>query len=316
MSDRIRLLYSIVVPALNEEKTIGEVLHGLERLTADLIVVVARSEGSSGEAGISLFTTPGDAPGLERRFYHRTANATYYWDGLSYILQAGSTVRQGLEANLAGVVAGDVYESTDGPFSEIFDGSSFNQKGPAFPLIKPTAFSTWTNRGTVEGSKSEIGGGLYLRAAAAAGQNAVLYNKTAPATPYTITMAVLPFNWGNATARCGIQLFETSTGKFTSWHWDRVTAVAMANWTNNTTFLALLTFDNMMQFGPVTWFRIEDDGVNISVHLSFDGINFDLRGSVGRTSHMAGGPDEYGFFTDAGSAGNDSQITVLSVEEA
>jgi len=45
----------------------GTAKYVLDGHTADLIVVVARSEGSSGEAGISLFTTRGDAPGLERK---------------------------------------------------------------------------------------------------------------------------------------------------------------------------------------------------------------------------------------------------------
>jgi alkylation response protein AidB-like acyl-CoA dehydrogenase len=38
----------------------------LDGHTADLVVVLARSPGSSGEEGLSLFTVPGDAPGLTR----------------------------------------------------------------------------------------------------------------------------------------------------------------------------------------------------------------------------------------------------------
>ena len=39
----------------------------LDGHTADLIVVLARTAGTSGEAGLSLFTVKGDAKGLERR---------------------------------------------------------------------------------------------------------------------------------------------------------------------------------------------------------------------------------------------------------
>ncbi len=42
---------------------------------ADLIVVVARAPGSTGEAGMSLFTVPGDAVGLDRRLL-QTVDAT------------------------------------------------------------------------------------------------------------------------------------------------------------------------------------------------------------------------------------------------
>jgi alkylation response protein AidB-like acyl-CoA dehydrogenase len=39
----------------------------LDGHTADLIVVLARSPGSTGDEGLSFFTVPGDAPGLARR---------------------------------------------------------------------------------------------------------------------------------------------------------------------------------------------------------------------------------------------------------
>ena len=41
--------------------------HVMDGNTADLIIVAARAEGSSGDDGISLFAVPGDAPGLLRR---------------------------------------------------------------------------------------------------------------------------------------------------------------------------------------------------------------------------------------------------------
>ena len=39
----------------------------LDGHTADLIVVLARRPGSTGDDGLSFFTVPGDAPGLTRR---------------------------------------------------------------------------------------------------------------------------------------------------------------------------------------------------------------------------------------------------------
>jgi alkylation response protein AidB-like acyl-CoA dehydrogenase len=39
----------------------------IDGLTADLIVVLARAPGSTGETGLSLFTVPANAPGLERQ---------------------------------------------------------------------------------------------------------------------------------------------------------------------------------------------------------------------------------------------------------
>jgi alkylation response protein AidB-like acyl-CoA dehydrogenase len=60
------------VGLIASEKSGGFELDGvktyvLDGHTADLIVVVARSPGTSGETGLSFFTVPGDAPGLDRR---------------------------------------------------------------------------------------------------------------------------------------------------------------------------------------------------------------------------------------------------------
>lgn len=258
---------------------------------------------------------PGDAPGLERRFYHRTANATYYWDGLSYILMAGSTVREGLEANVAGEVAGDVYEGQDGWFRELSDGSSFNQYGPSHRLFKPTAFSTWTNRGAVESSKSELGGGLYLEAATTASKALAMYVKAAPSTPYTVTFGVVHFNWQVATNKGGVCFRETSSSKVITWHLEQARGAAVvANWTNHTTQLSLSTFDGVAVLGTLMWWRITDDGVNLIYEISMDGRNFEQRFTAARGTHFTTAPDEYGFFVDAENANRRAHITILSVE--
>ena len=258
---------------------------------------------------------PGDAPGLERRFYHRTANATYYWDGLSYILQAGSTVREGLEASIAGEVAGDIFMSTDGPFIEIFDGASFNQKGPAFPLIKPTAFSTWTNRGAVEASKSEVGGALSITAAKLASNALVMYVKTAPSTPYTVTFGVIHMNWQVATNLGGVCFRETSSSKITTWAFEQANgAVLVNNWTNHTTKLGASTFEGFASVGPLLWWRIADDGVNLIFSISTDGRVFEQRSSLVRGAHFDTAPDEYGFCVDSANASRQAHISVHSVE--
>ncbi|QFU76716.1 acyl-CoA dehydrogenase [Halioglobus maricola] len=46
----------------------GEYRYVIDGHTAELIIVAAREEGSSGEQGISLFLLPADAPGLQREW--------------------------------------------------------------------------------------------------------------------------------------------------------------------------------------------------------------------------------------------------------
>lgn len=54
-------------PSGKSFKLDGHKSYVLDGHTADLIIVLARAPGSSGDAGLSLFTVKGDAKGLERR---------------------------------------------------------------------------------------------------------------------------------------------------------------------------------------------------------------------------------------------------------
>jgi alkylation response protein AidB-like acyl-CoA dehydrogenase len=58
---------TIAMPADGGFRLDGVKSFVLDGHTADLIVVLARDPGSAGEEGLSFFTVPGDAPGLERR---------------------------------------------------------------------------------------------------------------------------------------------------------------------------------------------------------------------------------------------------------
>jgi alkylation response protein AidB-like acyl-CoA dehydrogenase len=49
-----------------EYRLAGTARHVVDGACADLVVVAARAEGSTGDEGISLFVVPGDAPGLAR----------------------------------------------------------------------------------------------------------------------------------------------------------------------------------------------------------------------------------------------------------
>lgn len=255
---------------------------------------------------------PGDAPGLERRFYHRTANATYYWDGLSYILMAGSTVRQGLEANVAGVVTGDVYESTDGPYSEIFDGTSFSQKGPAFPLIKPTVKSTWNLRlGTFTTVIDSVGGGLFMNKLGTAGHDLCFMTKALSGTP-VIDVAFLPDLFlAGGNHNIGIGFLELATSKVLTLLYDRE-ALLVRRWTNGTTPSADVAFVGRGVKLPA-FFRMQDDGTNLKFFTSGDGLNWTQFYSQLRTTFFTDNPDEYGLCVSTKGTGATSGMTVIGV---
>jgi alkylation response protein AidB-like acyl-CoA dehydrogenase len=58
---------STAIPAGEKYRLDGVKSFVVDGHTADLIVVLARRQGSTGDDGLSFFTVPGDAPGLTRR---------------------------------------------------------------------------------------------------------------------------------------------------------------------------------------------------------------------------------------------------------
>lgn len=65
--------------------------------------------------------------------------------------------------------------------------------------------------------------------------------------------------------------------------------------------------------GSQLWFRIEDDGANYRTYFSLDGQNFFQQFS---SAYLAGdrfvaGPDEIGFFAQAGGTGYDCITTLI-----
>ncbi len=142
-------------------------------------------------------------------------------------------------------------------------------------------------------------GTILLRAIAASGNNCRIQELTAPSTPFTYNAA---FHF------CGLRggsddnvflLFgfrESSTSKLSMILFgtfsDEANVLAVQNYTNSTTFASSIRATQCFGLiGSEMWLRIEDDATNLKFYASGDGENWMTLGSVGRTSHMAGGPN-------------------------
>lgn len=187
---------------------------------------------------------------------------------------------------------------------------------PAFTPMVNDDFA-WVNQGSASVVVSDDT--VFLLAPAGSGHNVRIRKKTAPATPYTVTVALrinaYPKQYGTA----GILWRQSSDGKLVTFHVTVVDSSGLhlvsTKYTNPTTTSTDYFTGNLGASGAFLWLRIADDGTNRICSISTDGRNFIQIHSVGRTDFLTA--DEVGIFANCNNGGvGDVGMTVYSWVEA
>jgi hypothetical protein len=207
---------------------------------------------------------------------------------VSHVLTAGAvdTIRSDLvqagvyASRPAASKAGNLYLATDGPYLCRDDGSAWACFGPLRKLTPVvTADFSWLNQ--LSGTETVIGGAVVLQAEASRASPSTLARvKTAPSTPYTVTMAFVPqmkptTAGGVVNAFCGMIFRESSTGKIMSHGLfqndgtqDRVVSFAQSAGATG----AFATVTNLViSLSRPVWFQLSNDGTNLIWRYSADG---------------------------------------------
>jgi hypothetical protein len=195
-------------------------------------------------------------------------------------------------------------------------------------LVSPAASSgwTWTNQGT--SSVATVGGAQLLTLAGSPSQWR-LYQRTAPATPYSATLRWVHddlVNVSNTMVEGGGVCLTDGT-KFEVLYAIVQTpggaGYLVEKWNSTNSFsagpagvyssdlvfpaprLALPNFQSM---------RVADDGTNVSLQYATDGANWVTLWSEARTAFFAAGPTSYGFCWRSTTA-QSSRVTIIDVTE-
>ncbi len=160
----------------------------------------------------------------------------------------------------------------------------------------------WINQGT--STVTVTGGSLLLTGqTGGSGVNSLrIRKKAAPATPYTVTVAISPaLENAHATngQECGLLFRQSSDGKLQTINISQAVGgqnarITSSHWTNETTFSAVLyTFD----VPQPRYLRIADNGTNRIVSRSGDGVHFVTAYSQTRTTFLTA--DEVGIYANS-----------------
>jgi hypothetical protein len=177
---------------------------------------------------------------------------------------------------------------------------------------------SWDNQGSATAVTTY--GGIVLTAPASTA-NIRIRKKAAPATPYTITAAVLVLAHDTANWEAGLCFRQSSDGKlvvFGPTFQSSNMYLAVQKWTSPTAWSANYAtpgIARVLPLGGVIWLRIEDDGTDRKCWASANGKTWgDALHTVGRTDFLTA--DEVGFFADTQTASKGVELTLLHWSQA
>ena len=161
---------------------------------------------------------------------------------------------------------------------------------------------TWGNQGSATASYN---GGGALRMASpgvtGVGANVVALYKSTPATPWTLTIGVVPGDGANSDHgnEAGLFLRESSTGKILGvWVGTNSSGAAPIiigdRYSSYTTFVTQAIGSYNVWPSPVAWLQAKDDGTNITISVSIDGQTFKQIYQESVTASFTSGPNQAG----------------------
>lgn len=217
------------------------------------------------------------------------------------------------DVNTSAATDGDVLTLVSG----VWEGAA---PGATVFTLPVTAGFAWVNQGTA--TLTDTAGAFSVLSAPAAGGRQIRARvKSAPATPYVITVYFLPEALTSATfPDAGLVWRESASGKMIRLN---VTAQGgsapvafIAKENSATSFNSGYTLSWPAAWGLVggfsgvnmlpVWMRMEDDGTNRNCYISRDGQHWYLIHSVGRTDYITA--DQIGFAVNPDNAGSGMRI--------
>lgn len=185
--------------------------------------------------------------------------------------------------------AGRLFLPTNSFYQFRDSGSVWVPWGPIFPMTPPVDGDfSWVNQGSA--TVVTTNGGIYLQDPGTSGGNWRLRVKSAPSTPYMITVAVLPNFIDDNSQRVAVGFRQSSDGKLALFviQADGGGRFYSQKWNSPSSFnsnYAGSPAEINANTGPF-FLRIADNGTNRILSASRDGQNFIQFHSVGRTDFL------------------------------
>lgn len=197
-------------------------------------------------------------------------------------------------------------------------GSAWQFFHDGFLATIPAAVSTWTQVNAGSATFDDTYGAIRIKAPAAAGDNWRILAKTAPATPWTMTVYMEVFNFSVDFPGIGIGFRQSSNGMLHHFGLQNA-AVSYTNFRgfisrkytdHDTSSTAYKTAESPLR--SKYWLRIADNGTNRICSYSLNGQDFTEFHSIGRTDFLTA--DQYVLMVQSINTTYDAEAVYYSVK--
>jgi hypothetical protein len=276
-----------------------------------------QSNGSAVGTATTFNLVPGSGISLTPSFSGGLASITINASGGG---GGGSSATRGtFSARPTCASAGALYYSTDIPDVSECDGFTWADWVLGFPVTLPSNLS-WTPlnlAGNCGGAGTLVTNGVMTLTGTASSCNMIVgATIPLPSTPYTRTAGFMLAQSNGAWSNLGIMVSDSTGAFFSMGLVNQGTTnymLATEHWSGPNSWGGLdATAPNGNYVGPIMWFRVSDDGVNITYTYSMDGLVFLPFRTLARTTYT-GMPATLGFFVgpDTGT-GLSTSVTLVS----
>lgn len=199
---------------------------------------------------------------------------------------------------------GIVFWPTDAATLDRDTGAAYESWGPIYRLnmSKAVADFAWINQETATATDTK--NGILMTPPVGTGSSINILKRTAPATPYTITMGGILNAVGTNSLRMGLVFRQSSDGKLVYvaiGYGGSNYKIESFKFSDPTTYSGATYISyEYTPLGGMIWCRIADDGANRITYVSCDGQNWINIHSVTRTDYLTA--DEIGIAVDCNNA--------------
>ncbi len=161
-------------------------------------------------------------------------------------------------------------------------------------LVPPTSGWSWVNQGSAT-ETVQSDGAITVNTPAVGSLNLVGRVRSYSAPLKTQARIACSFAAGGD-GGVGLWFRESSSSELHAFYAKPGGALLQEKWNSPTSFNGGDLSGTWGEGAGPFWLEIEDDNTDLHFRISVDGYEYVELGNVGRTSFMAGGPDEWGWF--------------------